>query len=161
MRNLKPLFLSAFSAAVLFSCGGETNTGTNNDGSKEPVIADSNPSDYDPTRGKGKWDESNVDVSSFDPAMAAEGKKIADTKCTSCHKITDEKLVGPGWKGVTERHKPYWIMNFITEPDPMIDVDPKLQEQLELCLVRMPNQNLTDANARAILEYMREIDGAK
>lgn len=161
MRNLKPLFLSAFSAAVLFSCGGETNTGTNNGGSKEPVIADSNPSDYDPTRGKGKWDESNVDVSSFDPAMAAEGKKIADTKCTSCHKITDEKLVGPGWKGVTERHKPYWIMNFITEPDPMIDVDPKLQEQLELCLVRMPNQNLTDANARAILEYMREIDGAK
>lgn len=75
--------------------------------------------------------------------------------------MTGERLVGPGWEGVTERHKPYWIMNFITEPDPMIDVDPKLQEQLELCLVRMPNQNLTDADARAVLEFMRENDGAK
>lgn len=49
---------------------------------KEVVVADSNPSDYDPQRGIGKWDESNVDVSSFDPAMAATGKKIAETKCT-------------------------------------------------------------------------------
>jgi len=161
MKNLKPLFLSAFSAAVLFSCGeGNKSAGEGGD-KKEVVVADSNPSDYDPQRGIGKWDESNVDVSSFDPAMAAEGKKIAETKCTSCHKMTDERLVGPGWKGVTERHKPYWIMNFITEPDPMIDVDPKLQEQLELCLVRMPNQNLTDTDARAVLEFMRENDGAK
>lgn len=159
MKNLKPLFLSVFSAAVLFSCGeGNKPAGGNDSG---PATADSNPSDYDPSRGIGKWDETNVDVSSFDAAMAAEGKKISDTKCTSCHKMTDERLVGPGWKGVTERHNPYWIMNFITEPDPMIDVDPKLQEQLELCLVRMPNQNLTDNDARAVLEYMRENDGAQ
>lgn len=52
-------------------------------------------------------------------------------------------------------------MNFITNPDPMINVDPELQKQLELCLVRMPNQGLTDADARNIVEYMREIDGAK
>lgn len=52
-------------------------------------------------------------------------------------------------------------MNFISNPDPMIDVDPELQKQLELCLVRMPNQGLTDKEARDVLEYMREIDGAK
>jgi mono/diheme cytochrome c family protein len=93
--------------------------------------------------------------------MAAAGKKIADVKCTSCHKPTEEKLVGPGWKGVTQRQTPEWIMNFISNPDPMIDVDPELQKQLELCLVRMPNQGLADNEAREILEYMREIDGAK
>jgi hypothetical protein len=43
----------------------------------------------------------------------------------------------------------------------MIDKDPKLQAQLELCLLRMPNQSLTDADARNILEFMRKNDGAK
>ena len=93
--------------------------------------------------------------------MAASGKKVAEVKCASCHKPTEEKLVGPGWKGVTQKQTPEWIMNFISNPDPMIDVDPELQKQLELCLVRMPNQSLNDTEAREILEYMREIDGAK
>jgi cytochrome c2 len=35
--------------------------------------------------------------------MADAGEKAAGVKCTSCHKMTDERLVGPGWKGVTER----------------------------------------------------------
>jgi hypothetical protein len=52
-------------------------------------------------------------------------------------------------------------MNFITNPDPMIDKDPKLQAQLELCLLRMPNQSLSDADARNILEFMRKNDGVK
>jgi hypothetical protein len=93
--------------------------------------------------------------------MAEAGDKIQAVKCSSCHKLTDEKLVGPGWKGVTTRKKPEWIMNFITNPDPMIDKDPELQAQLELCLVRMPNQGLSDNDARNILEFMRKNDGVQ
>ena len=93
--------------------------------------------------------------------MAANGQKVFDVKCSSCHKITDEKLVGPGWKGVTQRHKPEWILNFITNPDEMIDKDPKAQAMLELCMVRMPNQNLKDEDARALYEFMRKNDGVK
>jgi mono/diheme cytochrome c family protein len=93
--------------------------------------------------------------------MAEKGKAVAGVKCLSCHKTTGEKLVGPGWQGVTSRHQPHWIMNFITNPDPMIDKDPKVQAQLEICLVRMPNQSLNDDEARSVLEYMREIDGVK
>jgi hypothetical protein len=52
-------------------------------------------------------------------------------------------------------------MNFITNPDPMIDKDPEVQAQLELCLVRMPNQNLAENEARQIVEFMRQNDGAK
>ena len=161
MKKLQLLFAGMFSAAVMISCGGGDSTPTDESTASATTSTDATVDDYDPTRGLGKWDETNVDVSSFDPAMAAEGKEISEVKCTSCHKITDERLVGPGWLGVTERHKPYWIMNFITDPDPMIDVDPELQAQLELCLVRMPNQNVTDDEARKILEYMREIDGAQ
>ncbi|MEO6406500.1 MAG: cytochrome c, partial [Ferruginibacter sp.] len=77
------------------------------------------------------------------------------------HKLTDEKLVGPGWKGVTARHEPVWIMNFITNTDEMLNKDPKAQAQLEICLVRMPNQNLADEDARNLLEFMRKNDGVK
>ncbi len=116
---------------------------------------------YDPKRGEGKFNANNVSISSLDDAMAKKGKAISGTKCFSCHKLSTEKLVGPGWKGVTERRTPYWIMNFVTNPDPMIDKDPEVQAQLELCLVRMPNQNLSDTDARDIVEFMRQNDGAK
>lgn len=119
-------------------------------------------SDYDPKRGEGKFDESNVQIgATLDAALAGEGEKVSGVKCASCHKYTDERLVGPGWKGVTERRTPVWLMNFITNPDPMIDKDPEVQAQLELCLVRMPNQGLTDDEARKILEFMRKNDGVQ
>lgn len=116
--------------------------------------------DYDPKRGLGQYDDVEVGPS-LDVEMAKEGRLVSDLKCASCHKYTDERLVGPGWAGVSERHRPEWLMNFITDPDPMIDVDPELQAQLELCLVRMPNQNLSHDDARAILEFMRENDGVQ
>ena len=106
-------------------------------------------------------DESNVTLGPLNEQMAKNGEAVSTTKCFSCHKITDEKLVGPGWAGVTERRTAHWIMNFITNPDPMIDKDPEVQAQLELCLVRMPNQNLQEQEARDILEYMRQVDGVK
>lgn len=91
----------------------------------------------------------------------AAGKGIYELKCQSCHKLTDEKLVGPGWKGVTSRRTPLWIMNMITNVDMMLEKDPEAQKLLELCMVRMPNQNLTTEDARKILEFQRQNDGVK
>src|SRR4051812_1331794 len=54
----------------------------------------------------------------------ADGKAIYDVKCQACHKLTEEKLVGPGWKGVTKRRSPDWILNFITNVDMMLEKDP-------------------------------------
>ena len=118
-----------------------------------------NPS-YDPNRGEGKFTKVEI-AATLDATKATEGEKVASVKCSSCHKTTDEKLVGPGWKGVTTRRTPEWIMNFITNTDAMIDKDPAAQAQLEICLVRMPNQSLTDDEARNLLEYMRKNDGVK
>lgn len=89
------------------------------------------------------------------------GQKIYDTKCLSCHKLTDERIVGPGWKGVTKKREPVWIMNMITNVDMMLETDPEAQKLLEQCLVRMPNQNVTDEEARHILEFMFHNDGMK
>lgn len=91
----------------------------------------------------------------------AEGNSIYDVKCSACHKLTDEKLVGPGWKGVTQRRKPEWILNMITNVDMMLETDPEAQRLLEECLVRMPNQNLNLDEARKVLEFQRSNDGEK
>lgn len=95
----------------------------------------------------------------LDSEMIATGQATYGSKCNACHKLTDEKLVGPGWKGVTDRRSPEWIMNFITNTQVMLDKDLTAQSEIVSCLVRMPNQDLTDAQARAMLELMRKIDG--
>ena len=88
----------------------------------------------------------------------AEGKNIYDVKCSACHKLSDEKLVGPGWKGLTKKREPHWIMNMATNVDIMLEKDPEAQRLLEECLVRMPNQNLNRDEARRVLEFMRQND---
>lgn len=97
----------------------------------------------------------------LDQQMVANGKAIYNSKCFACHKLTTELLVGPGWKGVTDRRKPEWILNWITNTKIMLDRDLAAQADLAVCLIRMPNQDLTDAQARDVLEFMRENDGKK
>lgn len=87
------------------------------------------------------------------------GKSIYEIKCQACHKLTDERLVGPGWAGLTNIREPHWILNMITNVDIMLESDPEAQKLLELCLVRMPNQNVSQEDARKILEFMRSNDG--
>ena len=43
----------------------------------------------------------------------------------------------------------------------MLEKDPRAQANLQICLVRMPNQNLSDNDARDLPEFMRKNDGVK
>lgn len=97
----------------------------------------------------------------LDQAMVKEGQGIYDLKCSACHKLSDEKLVGPGWTGVTKRRQPVWIVNMITNVDMMLEKDAEAQKMLEECLVRMPNQNISSTEARSLIEFMRHNDGEK
>lgn len=148
--------------ACLAACGGngEKNNTVSETPSAEPAKTENGNPSYDPERGEGKFKEVAVGAT-VDQAMAASGEKIYSVKCSSCHKLTSEKLVGPGWLGVTDRHKAPWIMNFVTNTDAMLNKDPKAQAQLEICLVRMPNQNIADDEARSLYEFMRRNDGIK
>jgi hypothetical protein len=89
------------------------------------------------------------------------GKNIYDLKCMSCHKLTEEKLVGPGWKDITKKRTPVWITNMITNVDIMLETDAEAQKLLEQCMVRMPNQNISKEDSRKIIEFMRSNDGEK
>lgn len=97
----------------------------------------------------------------LDQTMVSTGKAAYELKCQSCHKLTEEKLVGPGWKNVTKTRQPLWIMNMITNVEMMLETDPEAQKLLEQCLVRMPNQNITKEDARSVIEFMRSNDGEK
>ena len=156
----KLTFIATLFTAVIFaSCGGDSGKAA-----EEQTIetANADPESYDPKRGPGKFTAELLSLTDkLDETKAKAGEAVSLVKCTSCHKMTDEKLVGPGWKSVTTRRAPEWIMNFITNPDPMLDKDPEAQAMLELCLVRMPNQNLADEEARNLLEFMRKNDGLK
>ena len=161
MKTLTVL-ASIMIAAIFSSCGGEDKSKTETTTQEEPKSMVPDPEAYDPKRGEGKYTAELLALTDkLNEAQAKTGEDVSNVKCTSCHKMSDEKLVGPGWKDVTKRRTGEWIMNFITNPDPMLDKDPEAQAMLELCLVRMPNQSLTDDDARAILEYMRKNDGLK
>jgi cytochrome c2 len=164
--NMKKWIIVAGIATFLFACGG--NEAAKNDTAKTdestttnaPATADTDKAAADAKRGIGKFTKVEVGAT-LDAAMADAGNKVYDVKCGSCHKLTEERLVGPGWKGVTTRRTPEWVMNFATNVDEMLAKDPEAQAQLEICLVRMPNQNLTDDDARHVYEFMRKNDGVK
>ena len=102
----------------------------------------------------------NVELKNpLDQAWVTAGKVIYEQKCFPCHKLTGDKLVGPGWAGVTKRRTPVWIMNMVSNTDMMLAQDAEALKMLEMCLVRMPNQNVAVEESRKLLEFMRKNDG--
>ena len=94
----------------------------------------------------------------LDENMIKSGKGIYEMKCSACHRSTSQRVVGPGFKGVTSRRKPEWIMNMITNVEVMLEEDATAQALLKECLTRMPNQNLSVGDAREVLEWMLDND---
>ena len=100
----------------------------------------------DPTKGIGAV--KNVTLKTpLEQDRVERGLAIYEMKCSACHKLDDKRVVGPGWKDVTK--------------NVMLEKDPEAQKLLELCLMRMPNQNMSIGDARDVLEFMRQNDGEK
>lgn len=98
-----------------------------------------------------------VTLGALDKNLADKGKELFETKCVACHKF-DSKLVGPPLKDVTKRRKPEWIMNMMLNPEQMIRENSTAKQLFGQYLTQMTFQNVTQDDARAILEYFREID---
>lgn len=157
----KPLFILAM-IAVLASCApdkpkteGESYESIHGKPEASPVEAVADPA-------KGLGQVKNVTLNSpLEQDRVKRGISVYEMKCQACHRLDETRVVGPGWKDITKRRKPEWIMNMITNVDMMLDKDPEAQKLLELCLMRMPNQNMSIGDARDVLEYMRQNDGEK
>lgn len=91
----------------------------------------------------------------IDAALAAQGEASYTTKCTACHKM-DTRYVGPPLGTVLQERTPAYIMNMMLNPDEMTKKHPEARAMLAQYMTVMPNQNLTQDEARAILEYLRQ-----
>ena|SRR5665213_3448120 len=168
MKNIKIVIVSKTRIAILnkllivialsITLLGLSSCGSNDSGNgqvkTEEKKAEAPPED----NGKGIGPVSSVNIGPIDEANAAAGKKLFDVKCTACHKDSKEKVVGPGLLGVTERRKPEWIMNQILNPLEMTQKDSTSKGLLAIYKAQMTNQNLTQDEARNVLEYFRKSD---
>ncbi|MBP9191649.1 MAG: cytochrome c [Ignavibacteria bacterium] len=112
----------------------------------------------DPEKGIGPVTEVVLEPT-INQDLVAKGKATFDIKCVACHQI-DNKLVGPPLKDVTKRRKPEWIMNMILNPEQMIKEN-QIAKNLSTSgeyPTPMTFQNVTQDDARAILEYFRNND---
>ena len=142
-------------AFMLFSCGGSEDTKatgetTNSEPEKEEV--------YDPMKDLGVGPITKVELGEeIDLKMAKTGEEVFTKMCTACHKV-DKKFIGPAPKGIMEKRSPEWIMNMILNPEKMIKENEAAKKLLiEYNMAPMANQNLTEEQARAILEYYRTL----
>jgi|SRR5690554_2321437 len=160
--------LAAFAIFGVVSCGGKeekkeekvtlrTQT-TEKVETTSSAVSDVKPSERVDmsTKGIGPIKSLTLDET-INQEMAAKGKEVYNVNCLACHKL-DRRFIGPAPKGILERRTPEWIMNMILNPEEMVQKDPLAKELLmEFNGSPMANQNLTEEEARQILEYFRTL----
>ena len=160
MKNLTRLsntLIIIFISVMLIACGG-------GDG-KSAAERIKEQAQMEPTDPYDNWKTNNGigPISAFelpaevDQELAVKGQVIYDAKCTACHKA-EKRFIGPSPKGIFERRTTAWIMNMILNPDEMVQKDPIAKKLLmEYNGSPMANQNLTEEEARAVVEYFRTL----
>lgn len=158
--------LITLSIAVLISCGGkeekkkegfsyDKKAPTETKAVKVEKVPASERVDLT-SKGVGPIKSVTLDAE-IDQAMATHGADVYKKMCTACHR-PDKKFIGPAPKGVLDRRTPEWVMNMILNPDEMVKQDPLAKELLmEFNGSPMANQNLSEKDARAVLEYFRTL----
>jgi cytochrome c len=91
----------------------------------------------------------------IDAALAKQGEELFTTKCSACHRL-DRRYVGPALGEVTQRRTPTYVLNMILNPTEMTQKHPVAHELLAKHMTQMPALGLTEAQARAVLEYLRK-----
>ncbi len=154
-RMLKGLFWGLSLSLFLISCG-ESKKKDISDFKAKPSEEKATAS-ADPLANKGIGPVKSVTLGEVDQVMADAGKLIFEANCTACHK-TDKKFIGPAPKDILSRRSPEWVMNMILNPEEMVQKDPIAKQLLvEANGAPMANQNLTEEQARQVLEYFRTL----
>ena len=166
MKTLSKLMTLLF-VALLLSCGGKEEkkkepisygrkeAPVKEKTSEEKAIPASKRIDL-ANKGLGPIKSVTFDAE-IDQNLATEGAEVFKKMCTACHR-TNKKFVGPPPTGIFERRSPEWVMNMILDPEGMVKNDPLAKELLmEFNGSPMANQNLTEQEARSVLEYFRTL----
>ncbi len=148
------IIISIFSIILLFlACGGNES---NYDPEKEKLAIKAGLTVFEYENGVGPIKEKLNIPSQIDQIMAESGKKIFEEKCTQCHKL-EERYTGPALKNITKTRTPEYIMNMILNPQEMTQRHPEAKKLLSEYALQMTFQNVTQEDARKILEYLRSV----
>jgi len=98
----------------------------------------------------------DLDLGELDPALVAQGEEQYTLKCSACHKL-GERYVGPPLGDVLARRRPEFVMNMMLNANEMVERHPTVRELLAEYYTPMPVQAKDEAEARAILEYLRSV----
>ncbi|MFY0652514.1 MAG: cytochrome c [Cyclobacteriaceae bacterium] len=138
---------------VSIGCSGNKKPNAS-DFQKETVVEETN---LDPLKNKGIGPIREIILKPIDTTLVVEGKLLFEQLCSACHKI-DKKFVGPPPSGILERRTPEWVLNMIMNPEEMIQKDPIAKQLfIEYNGAPMANQNVSEDEARRILEYFRTL----
>lgn len=143
MNRLLPVLLLSLTLLGLTACGGSSSDSSDGASSEES----SQSIQVGPIQ--------SVDVGPIEDELAAKGEELFNTRCTTCHKL-DEEHIGPTLRNVVDRRDPAYVMNMILAPEEMIQNHPTAKKLFAEYGTMMTNQNLSEAQARAILEYLRK-----
>jgi mono/diheme cytochrome c family protein len=98
----------------------------------------------------------NLRLGDIDPLLASAGEEVFALKCSACHRL-DERYIGPALGDVTQKRTPEYVMNMILNPEEMVERHPEAKKLFaEFNFTPMANQQLTEDDARAVLEYLRQ-----
>lgn len=144
------------SLMILTSCGDKAKKETGDQPEVKQEVKEE-VAEVDPMQNKGIGPVKSITLAAdIDQEMAKKGEEIYAKMCSACHKA-DKRFIGPAPKGILERRSPEWVMNMILNPQEMVEKDPIAKALLAEYLSPMSNQNLTEDEARAILEYFRTL----
>ncbi|NOX86866.1 MAG: cytochrome c [Chlorobi bacterium] len=99
-----------------------------------------------------------IAVITFSTVFAGEGEDLFKQRCAACHTIGKGRLVGPDLKNITEKQSLDWLLAFIKSSTAMInsgDADAKAIFE-EYNRILMPDNNYSDAQILAILDYIKQ-----
>jgi len=98
-----------------------------------------------------------VEIGPINPQMVNAGKGLFTSKCVMCHDL-DQKKVGPALRNITKERKPEYLMNVVYNTTKMQKNDPVFKGLIaKFNNVPMPDPNLTEAQSRSLLEYLRSV----
>lgn len=104
--------------------------------------------------------KTEIELGEVDTALAEKGKPLFESKCTACHKM-EERYVGPPLGDVLSKRSPAYVMNMILNPQEMTQKHPEARTLLAEYMTIMPFQNVSEEDARAMLEYIHSAQSGK
>jgi cytochrome c551/c552 len=159
MKRLILTGLALVLVTTLAGCGGSGTPSAGNDvaatatppasAASAGAMPDQSPLDKGPRA---------AELGAPNAAAAEQGEKLFTSKgCSACHAF-GRRLTCPDLAGVTHRRTAQWMQGQILHPEVMTKSDPISHALFAQFALQMPNQHLTEDEAKAVIEYFKTHD---